>query len=63
MKTTEINESMKLRFMLLRENGYEVERAQKCSDFIHDGAEEEPPRLMAGIGETEPNAEFMQLRI
>lgn len=42
MKTTEINESMKLRFMLLRENGYDVERAQKCLDFIHGGIEEAP---------------------
>ena len=33
---------MKLRFMLLRENGYEVERAQKCLDFIHGGTEEAP---------------------
>lgn len=44
MKTTEINESMKLRFMLLRENGYEVERAQKCLDFIRGGAEEAPSK-------------------
>lgn len=48
MKTTEINESMKLRFMLLRENGYEVERAQKCLDFIHGGAEEAPAQSKAG---------------
>ena len=40
MKTTEISGNMKLRFMLLRENGYEVERAQKCLDFIHGGTEE-----------------------
>lgn len=48
MKTTEINESMKLRFMLLRENGYEVERAQKCLDFIHGGIEEAPAPGKAG---------------
>ena len=48
MKTTEINESMKLRFMLLRENGYEVERAQKCLDFIHGGTEEAPAPSKAG---------------
>lgn len=47
MKTTEINESMKLRFMLLRENGYEVERAQKCLDFIHGGIEEAPAQSKA----------------
>lgn len=35
---------MKLRFMLLRENGYEVERAQKCLDFIRGGAEEAPSK-------------------
>ena len=39
---------MKLRFMLLRENGYEVERAQKCLDFIHGGAEEAPAQSKAG---------------
>ena len=44
MKTTEISGSMKLRFMLLRENGYEVERAQKCLDFIHGGTEEAPSK-------------------
>lgn len=48
MKTTEINESMKLRFMLLRENGYEVERAQKCLDFISEGKEEAPAENKAG---------------
>lgn len=48
MKTTEINENMKLRFMLLRENGYEVEKAQKCLDFIHGGAEEAPAQSKAG---------------
>lgn len=48
MKTTEINESMKLRFMLLRENGYEVEKAQKCLDFINDGKEEAPAENQAG---------------
>ena len=48
MKTTEINESMKLRFMLLRENGYEVERAQKCLNFIHGGIEEAPAPGKAG---------------
>lgn len=48
MKTTEINESMKLCFMLLRENGYEVERAQKCLDFIHGGTEEAPAPSKAG---------------
>ena len=47
MKPTEINESMKLRFMLLRENGYEVERAQKCLDFIHGGIEEAPAQSKA----------------
>lgn len=44
MKTTEISGNMKLRFMLLRENGYEVERAQKCLDFIHGGTEEAPSK-------------------
>lgn len=39
---------MKLRFMLLRENGYEVERAQKCLDFIHGGIEEAPAPGKAG---------------
>lgn len=48
MKTTEINESMKLRFMLLRENGYEVEKAQKCLDFINGGTEEAPAPRKAG---------------
>ena len=48
MKTTEINENMKLRFMLLRENGYEVERAQKCLNFIHGGIEEAPAPGKAG---------------
>lgn len=48
MKTTEINESMKLRFMLLRENGYEVERAQKCLDFIHGSTDETPAPSKAG---------------
>ena len=48
MKTTEINESVKLRFMLLRENGYNVERAQKCLDFIHGGTEEAPAPGKAG---------------
>lgn len=48
MKTTEINENMKLRFMLLRENGYEVERAQKCLDFIHGGTEETPAENKVG---------------
>jgi hypothetical protein len=38
---------MKLRFMLLRENGYEVERAQKCLDFIHGGIEEAPAQSKA----------------
>lgn len=47
MKPTEINESMKLRFMLLRENGYEVKRAQKCLDFIHGGIEEAPAQSKA----------------
>lgn len=47
MKTTEINESMKLRFILLRENGFEVERAQKCLDFIRD-TEEAPTQSKAG---------------
>lgn len=48
MKTTEINESMKLRFMLLRENGYEIERAQKCLDFIHGSTDETPAPSKAG---------------
>ena len=39
---------MKLRFMLLRENGYEVERAQKCLNFIHGGIEEAPAPGKAG---------------
>ncbi len=47
MKTTEISGSMKLRFMLLRENGYEVESAQKCLDFIHGGTEEAPAQSKA----------------
>lgn len=48
MKTTEINESMKLRFMFLRENGYEIERAQKCLDFIHGSTDETPAPSKAG---------------
>ena len=48
MKTTEINESMKLRFMLLRENGYDTEKAQKCLDFISEGKEEAPAENKAG---------------
>lgn len=49
-----INENMKLRFMLLRENGYDTEKAQKCLDFIRDtekpAADERPAgRLADGI--------------